>query len=208
MMSESLAGNLLVASTITADPIVNRSVCLLVHDDAETAIGVMLNRPMQPSPEQLLAMFADGSTGRSNRIASELPASNRESSDAPAEAHAGMLHFGGPLSGPIVAIHTSSEHAEVETGSGIYVAAQKQHLEHLLRHHSSPFRLIVGHLGWTGEQLRGEIAGGYWHLLPATADLVFSAEGDLWPRLIRRATSATVAGWLGTPDVAEACELN
>ncbi len=212
-MSESLAGNLLVASSITEDPVVNRSVCLLVHDDAESAIGVMINRPMQPSPQQLLAMFNEPPESPANRIAAESEElaleerSGDEAGESPGPREE-MLHFGGPLSGPIVAIHTSSEHAEAETGPGIYVAAQKQHLEHLVRHHPVPYRLIVGHLGWSHEQLRDEISQGYWHLLPASADLIFAAEGDLWPQLIRRATASTVAGWLQTPDVPGAGELN
>ncbi len=266
-MSESLAGKLLVASTVSEDPIVNRSVCLLVHDDADSAIGVMLNRPMRPSPEQLLSMlgspearsddehpfddehgfggehgFADehafggkpGSGGESdgpplddvaasegahpsrpasgvNRIQGVSP-NGSEAGDpgsSGADPHrGGTLHFGGPLSGPIVAIHTSSEYAEAETGRGIYVAAQKQHLEELVRRHPVPYRLIVGHLGWSSDQLREEIANGFWHVLPATAEMIFAGEGDLWPRLIRRATAGSVSSWIGTPDVVGAAELN
>lgn len=278
-MSESLAGKLLVASTVSEDPIVNRSVCLLVHDDDESAIGVMLNRPMRPSPEQLLAIFQspepesdpepgperendspggesespggesfgpgdlasgdnpsgdqDETDGRNktggdksqtgggprgkHRIRSIRPKASAESprsesprsdSPGPGPVRPGTLHFGGPLSGPIVAIHTSSEYAEAETGRGIYVAAQKQHLEDLVRRHPVPYRLIVGHLGWTSDQLREEIANGFWHVLPATAETIFAGEGDLWPRLIRRATAGSVCSWIGTPDVVGAAELN
>ena len=242
-MTQSLAGNLLVASTTVEDPIVNRSVCLLVHDDSETAIGVMLNRPMRPSPQQLLSMLgeSDGKCAESpggrrpcvgRGLQAELvgPESDNGKAaappglagiglpggdvgkaaggDSPITPASGSLHFGGPLSGPVVAIHASSEYAEAETGPGIYVAAQKHHLEYLVRHHPVPYRLIVGHLGWTGEQLRTEISRGLWHVLPATPDLVFAAEGDLWPRLIRRATAASLADWLGTPDVPDAAALN
>ena len=242
-MTQSLAGNLLVASTTVEDPIVNRSVCLLVHEDTETAIGVMLNRPMRPSPQQLLSMLgaSDDNRGESpgdrqqpadrgihvqlvgpepdsgkappppSLACAGLPAGSNSTptgADSPPTATSGALHFGGPLSGPVVAIHASSEYAEAETGPGIYVAAQKHHLEYLVRHHPVPYRLIVGHLGWTGDQLRQEISRGLWHVLPATPDLVFAAEGDLWPRLIRRATGASLADWLGTTDVADAAALN
>ena len=255
LMSESLAGNLLVASTVSEDPIVNRSVCLLVHDDADSSIGVMLNRPMRPSPEQLLSMLRSsdaqsggehdfggehgfdeksdgiqpddiqvggvaagdgGLSGKSasggNRIKGVSPKGSEAVSDSGPSGvdphRSGTLHFGGPLSGPIVAIHTSSEYAEAETGRGVYFAAQKQHLEELVRRHPVPYRLIVGHLGWTSDQLREEIANGFWHVLPATAEMIFAGEGDLWPRLIRRATSGSVCSWIGTPDVVGAAELN
>lgn len=242
-MTQSLAGNLLVASTTVEDPIVNRGVCLLVHDDTETAIGVMLNRPMRPSPQQLLSMLGESDGKRAESPGGRHPSADRglhaelvgpeadngkaavppglagvglpggsgalpTGGDSPATTATGALHFGGPLSGPVVAIHASSEYAEAETGPGIYVAAQKHHLEYLVRHHPVPYRLIVGHLGWTGDQLRSEISRGLWHVLPATPELVFAAEGDLWPQLIRRATASTLADWLGTTDVPDAAELN
>jgi putative transcriptional regulator len=119
-----------------------------------------------------------------------------------------MLHFGGPLSGPVVAIHQHSQYAEAETGDGIYVAAQKQHLEDLARQQPGPYRLIVGHLGWEFEQLETEIETGIWHVLPATTDSVFSSANEMWPRLIRRATSSSMARWLGIPDLVAAGELN
>jgi putative transcriptional regulator len=119
-----------------------------------------------------------------------------------------MLHFGGPLSGPVVAIHQNSQYAEAETGDGIYVAAQKQHLEDLVRRRPGPYRLIVGHLGWESGQLEAEIEAGIWHVLPATTDAVFSSANQMWPRLIRRATSSSMARWLGIPDLVAAGELN
>lgn len=212
-MTESLAGNLLVASTITDNPIVQRSVCLLVHHGEDGAIGVMLNRPLQPNPQQLLTLFADQEDQPVNRLPSELAAEEKPETSEAAEAAApdhggGFLHFGGPLSGPVVAIHASSEHAEAETGPGIYVAAQKQHLEHLVRHRTSPYRLIVGHLGWSAEQLREEIARGYWHVLPATADVVFAGHEEMWARLIRRGTASSLASWIGTDDDPDAAALN
>ena len=66
-----------------------------------------------------------------------------------------MIHFGGPQSGPVVAIHQESEFAEAETGTGIYVAAQKHHLENLVRRDQVRYRLIVGHLGWKSENAGG-----------------------------------------------------
>ena len=119
-----------------------------------------------------------------------------------------MIHFGGPLSGPVLAIHQESQFAEAETGKGIYFAAQKQHLEDLFRQDTVPYRLIVGHLGWQTEQIENEIDAGIWHTLPATAESVFSPAADMWPQLIRRATSNSLAKWIGVPDHVRACELN
>src|SRR5690606_4709144 len=77
-----------------------------------------------------------------------------------ASGGAGLVHFGGPLSGPVVAVHDSPALAEVETGHGVYVAAQKDHLEALVRECPSDYRLITGHAAWSAEQLANEFDAG------------------------------------------------
>lgn len=221
-MKDNLTGNLLVASSIASDPMYAGAVCLVVHQDESNAIGVFVNRPMQPSPEALLQMLGSAGAGLE-------PATEAGGAGAPAEGSVnrvgghfepsptkpgpqpptlGMLHFGGPRSGPVVAIHQTSQYAEAETGPGIYVAATKEHLQDLVREHPAPYRLIVGHLGWETPELQQEIDGGLWHTIPATAETVFSSTNDMWPRLIRRATSNSVARWIGVPNVYGAGELN
>ena len=240
-MYEPLVGKLLIASSAIEDPIYNRGVCLVVHEDEERTIGVMLNRPMQPSPETLLKMMghseesplvedssaSDGTDEQSpsteydtsppaesdpppavNRLGAAIPSEEDEKMVIEASGSLGLVHFGGPLSGPVVAVHGSSDLAEAETGQGIYVAAQKQNLENLVRDKPTPYRLIVGHLGWAPDQLAGEIDAGCWHLVPATADVVFDSDGDMWARLVRRATAHSVARWIGTADVPGADRLN
>ena len=217
-MIESFTGNLLVASSLITDPVYAGGVCLIVHQDETNVVGVMLNRPMKPSPEAIAAMLGEADPAPTgNRIASltEPPPSEDLETDPSAQTPSldhpipwGMLHFGGPLSGPVVAIHQNSQYAEAETGAGIYVAAQKQHLEDLVRRRPGPYRLIVGHLGWEFEQLQTEIESGIWHVLPATTDAVFSSATEMWPRLIRRATSSSMARWLEIPDLVGAGELN
>ena len=213
LSESSFTGNLLVASSLVTEPIYAGGVCLIVHQDSEHVIGVMLNRPMKPSAEMLMAMLG-------GKSAAQPPADNRlgtpESTEAPQSEFQGdvgagglgLVHFGGPLSGPVVAIHQNSQFAEAETGSGIYMAAQKQHLEDLVRRKPGPYRLIIGHLGWEIEQLQGEVEAGIWHLVPATVESVFASAGQMWPGLIRRATSRSMARWMGTADVIEAAELN
>lgn len=119
------------------------------------------------------------------------------------------LYFGGPLSGPVVAIHGTAELAEAEAGNGIFMAAQRDHLEALLRtEQAHPYRLIVGHLGWAQTQLNQEITEGVWHRMPATADILWTDDGFLWPALIRRATSQSVSRWIGVKHDANAHRFN
>lgn len=207
-MKDLLTGNLLVASSLVTDPIYASGVCLVVHQDDGQVMGVMLNRPLKPSPEALLALLNQSPTSApANRLAEdESPADQNPTA---ASSPLGVLHFGGPLSGPVVAIHQQSQLGEVETATGIYVAAERQHLENLVRNQQhGPYRLIVGHLGWEVDQLQGEINAGIWHVVPATAEVVFAGAAEMWPNLIRRATSHSLARWMGVPDVIGAAELN
>jgi putative transcriptional regulator len=245
--ADSMIGKLLVASTTLQDPILGRSVCLVVHQDTENVFAVLLNRPMTPPPG-LAKMFHAGEPDKiagpagGNRfrkavfdhpnpfppnlsgadsnaatppddadLAAENPtdwATEAKGSDellaaqtaAEASQSLGVIHFGGPLSGPVVAVHNSSEHAEAQAGRGVYVAAQRDLLENLVKRKPGSFRLIVGHLGWTREQLRAEREAGYWHMIDATDEDVFIGDQDLWPSVIRRATTASVSTWLGLGD--------
>ncbi|WP_153556637.1 YqgE/AlgH family protein [Roseimaritima sediminicola] len=180
-MTQSLTGNLLVASTELDGEVFARSVCLVVHHDDDGAIGLMLNRPLHPQPAELLSLLGS------------------EHSRVPAAAE-GTVHFGGPLSGPVVALHALPALAESETSSGIYVAAQKDHLEKLM-HQAAPMRLIVGHAGWASGQLEAEIAEGSWHVTPASPEIIFSPDEAMWARSIRHASGRTLARWVGARPV-------
>ena len=283
--SSSFVGKLLVASSITEDPVLSRSVSLVVHQDAEHVIAVMLNRPMNPNPAALMQMLknssdldsaeadsGDATLGEEVLDEDDLPSfedveewmeheMSFEEADFPSDeldedlevpfgdeypsmdedagieksesekvgdsdsrighlaAHAhqtasdvapavGQVHFGGPLSGPVVAVHGLSEFAEAQTGEGVYVAAQRQLLESLVRQKPGPFRLIVGHLGWSVAQFAAEMEAGHWHVIDATSQAVLEEDSQMWPRLIRRATSSSVARWVGVSDNPEAAMLN
>lgn len=189
--TESFAGKLLVASTILDSPFFERSVCLVVQHDEDGTIGLVLNRPLAPQPNELLAMLSDDSGDRL----------------APSMSGA-MVHFGGPLSGPVVALHSAPILAEAETAEGVYVAAQKDHLQQLLGTTDSPYRLLVGHAGWSLGQLENEIAQGHWHVMPASSEAVFSPDESMWPSLIRRACGHSVARWINASHVPPVPELN
>jgi len=255
-MTDSLAGNLLIASTLVPDSVFSRSVCLIVHHDENGAIGVMLNRPISPPPPELIRMLIGGPDESGDHDATQSLLTGPESPAAcgakgPASSHGksrlpktdsapdigvlrpsspsgndeggsglipvreaagehygpvagqpsgALVHFGGPVSGPVVAVHGHQEFAEAEAGNGVYMAAQKEHLEQLVKSGAGDFRLIVGHSAWSAEQLAQEFSAGYWHILPATSETALPVRIDLWPYLIRRATGASIASWVGARD--------
>lgn len=225
-MTQSLVGNLLVASTLVTDSVFTRGVCLMMHHDENGAIAVMLNRPIWPPPAELIKMIVgtendsqDGpessagappasSASSTNRIQSLIEAAPTPAQTPAPPSPSSLIHFGGPLSGPVLAIHGNMALAEAQTGAGIYVAAQKEHLEQLVREKPGNYRLIIGHAAWASGQLDQEIEAGVWHVLPATAEMVLGVEADLWPLLIRRATGSTLARLVGAPDNPVATALN
>ena len=216
-MNESYIGQLLVASSTVTDPMFANGVCLIVHDDETRVIGVMLNRPIEPNSEALETILGETNPKHPEPSQPRFSVENKKPQKSEIDPHLSSpilpigprsLHIGGPLSGPIVALHQIRDYAEAETGEGIYVAAQKHHLVDLIRDQDEPCRLIVGHLGWDPEELDAEISNGTWHVVPASVDDVFSPANDMWPSIIRRATNSSLAKWIGLPDANAAGELN
>lgn len=191
-MIPSYTGHLLVASPRLEDPIFGRSVCLIMHHDPSGAIGVLLNRPLRTptqlwAPPQLWALL-EAEENRS-RLLSE-PKSAR------------CVHFGGPLSGPVVAVHSNRKFAEAETADGVYIAAQQGYLQKLIQCEATaaPVRLIIGHAGWRQGKLEEEIESGLWYPLPATAERVFESDESMWPQLVRKGLGHALSRWIGVDD--------
>jgi putative transcriptional regulator len=82
-----------------------------------------------------------------------------------------------------MAVHTNEDLAEMEILPGLYFAAQREHLEELLRRRGQPVRLFVGHSGWGGGQLENELKEGAWLTTPATLDAVFGEDAELWKKV-------------------------
>ncbi len=160
---KSLSGQLLVATPRLPDENFYRSVVLVIEHNENGALGVVLNRLADRSVEDLW----------------------REVSDVECRGHR-PLNLGGPVSGPLMAIHTDSESAELEIIPGLYLAAQKANLDHLVQQESHRCRIFLGHSGWGGGQLEEELKQGAWHVTPATLETIFHAEDDLWETVAKR----------------------
>lgn len=159
----SLQGHFLVASPHLRDPNFVGTVVLMVRHDENGALGVVLNRPAEKSLADLW------------QSVSETPCLNQ-----------GAVHLGGPVPGPLMAIHTREGLADVEICPGIYFAAEKDKLESLMEQPQDRLRVFVGHSGWAGGQLEGELKEGAWLTAPATLDLVFYDDADLWHKVTRQ----------------------
>ena len=96
----NLQGYLLAASPYLDCPDFEESVILVLEHNPEGAIGIQVNRPAGDPEIQAWKVVAEHTGGRNARVG-----------------------VGGPESGPVVALHTSKRHADVELVNGLYVAA-------------------------------------------------------------------------------------
>jgi putative transcriptional regulator len=158
-MTDSLTGRLLIASPHLMDPNFARSVILLVHHGEQGTLGLILNRPTDSRIDDFWHNI------------SELPCISSE-----------VLHVGGPVAGPLTALHTMPNVGNVEVLPGLFFASQREILEKLVSQKKYAYRLFIGHSGWDEGQLPHEMDEGSWLMKPATSEDVFGDETEVWRR--------------------------
>jgi putative transcriptional regulator len=156
----STQGQFLVASPYLGDPNFNRSVVLMITHHDEGALGLVLNRPMNNTVRDIL------------RLAGETECDCVD-----------PIYYGGPVQGPLVAVHTLAEQSEAEIVPGVYFSAHKDHIRAVVDG-GHRFRLFSGYSGWGEGQLDGELDVGGWLTTPATAELIFLSHDEQWQRLM------------------------
>ncbi len=155
----SLEGFLLIASPRLPDPNFCRTVVLIIQHDHQGAFGLILNRPTDNTVEEIWEMIG------------EQPCDNHQ-----------PINLGGPVGGPLLALHNDLEVSEREILPGVHFATHKDHLNHLVADEMHQFRIFTGYSGWGAGQLEGELKVGGWMKLPANADYIFSDAEDMWKR--------------------------
>ena len=174
--SMQLSGKLLIASPDWDDSMFSRSVCLIVHQGSEGAVGMVLNRVLDTDLDNLWKQLA-GTEAR-NKSA--------------------RVHFGGPMSGPVVAVHDQVELSEFDSGGGVYLAAQVSNLKQLVSTETChDVRIIVGQASWQAGDLEQEIIDGKWLAVPIERELVFAPEDEMWGRGMRTFGNYFVAAVTG-----------
>lgn len=160
-----LQGRLLIASAHLLDPNFAQSVVLVVEHSAEGAFGVVLNRP---TPETVGSLWTN-----MRGLAS--------TSNAP-------VHAGGPVPGPLVALHAHAPLGDVEVVPGLWATLPAERIDRLVECDPTPLRVYAGYSGWGAGQLETELQRGAWLLADATALDPFHTESlAFWQEAIRRA---------------------
>lgn len=179
-------GKLLIATPSLLDPNFRQSVVLLVQgSDEDGVLGLVLNRVSDKPIRELWESVFHQSCA----------------TDA-------CLHLGGPVFGPLFALHTSREMDDLEIVPGLYFATTKETLDRLVDDVYGDFRFFVGNAGWGEGQLAREIKEGSWYLAEATPELIFSDETEIWRNLIEEIGRSILGEILHTDRIPDDPSLN
>ncbi len=156
-------GRLLVATELVGGDVFAQTVVLLLHYEEAGAMGLVVNRPTEVRPEELLP-DADAILG-----------------------YDGTLYWGGP-----VQMHSLRALLRTDTPfEGADVIVDSVHgvpFDDALKEAASDpasVRFYIGYAGWSAGQLDHELARGSWHVLPASDEIVFAYDPELlWKRLL------------------------
>lgn len=163
MADKSLAGHFLVASRYLRDPNFAQSVVLMIHHDHQGAMGVVINRPSDKSVREVWELIGNDPCDRDDRI-----------------------YVGGPVPGPLIALHSSQAFSDHEVVPGLYFSTHRDALDLIVRKQSVPLRLCSGNAGWSSGQLEGELEAGGWLFTKATVDDVFADHESIWKKVTQR----------------------
>jgi putative transcriptional regulator len=170
---KSLQGHLLVASPKLVDPNFFHTVVLLVQHNQDGALGLVLNRPLQTTVQEMWE---------------EVGESDCEI-DQP-------LHQGGPCEGPLMVVHGKHSSAEIEVSEGVYFCTSRERIEALIGlggddSDGKAIKFFVGYAGWTAGQLEAELEEESWLTLNANPQAVFQGDEHLWSDLVRALSRAS-----------------
>jgi putative transcriptional regulator len=158
-----LRGHLLIAAPRLVDPNFRRTVVLIILHDEQGAFGVVLNRPADSTLAELWEALGEPPCDRQQPV-----------------------FVGGPVAGPVLALHSRAEDSEREVVPGVHFSAHKEQLDRIVRQTETPFLILTGYSGWGAGQLERELQDGGWMTLPATAADVFGDPEQLWAQAIQR----------------------
>lgn len=179
---ETLLGRLLVATPAIEDGPFWRSVVFVLDHDADGALGVIVNRPLDAEVEDVLPQWTDHV-------------------DAPV-----CLFDGGPVSEDVaLAVALLGDGPAVEPPAGWQAMSGRIGLIDLAgpipaAGQLAGMRVFAGYAGWGPGQLETEIADDAWVVLEARdADLVSPQPLNLWHDVMRR-QSDDLRFWSTLPD--------
>lgn len=178
---DSLHGQLLIASPHLPDPNFYRSVVLIVEHQDEGALGLILNRVGTTRLEEVWQSACNSECSIQDQ-----------------------LRVGGPVEGPLMALHSEATLEGHEVVPGVYFSTERNVLESLVAREDSLCRIFSGYSGWGSGQLDQEMRVGGWLTMPACFDHVFDVEEDsLWQKVMNSIGEEITRTTLGIRHIPE-----
>lgn len=155
-------GSLLVASPALFDTPFQKAVVLILQSNQNGTFGVVLNRPADEKIKFAWHEMTGSNDGDGNIVQ------------------------GGPIGGPVFAIHQHHSIAEMEMPGGIFVTAQSDKFQELVEQADSRYRIVFGVAGWQQSQLVDELDLGLWYSIDGDAEQIFDDPDWMWEKSLRR----------------------
>lgn len=159
-MTQSLRHHFLIAMPALADGNFAGSVTYLCQHDADGALGIVINQPMELDVKSLLAQVIDTSEIRDGSKGLATP----------------VLRGGpvSPQSGFILHSTFAALDVSLDLGHGISFTTAKDMLSAIGRGEGPEHWLVaLGYAGWGPGQLESEIAENAWLVCPASLEVLF-----------------------------------
>jgi len=171
--TQSLAGQLLIASPDIGDPRFAHTVILMVKHDKDGALGIIINRPVG---EKSIASLLEGPGEDVSGIEGTL-----------------SVFAGGPVQPELGFVVHSAEYRRdetIEVDEHVAMTASRQILRDI-GHHRGPEKTLfaLGYAGWGPGQLENELARHDWFTAPEEPKLTFDDDrANLWEDAMARRT--------------------
>jgi putative transcriptional regulator len=164
-MELQLCPGFLIAMPQLTDPNFARSVVLMIHHNAEGAMGLVVNR----RTDVLLAGFC---------AQHQLPYTGPEDQ---------YLFFGGPceLQRGFLLHQEPNAGRSVQVAPGLYLSTDTSSVKGILERGRTPYRFLLGYAGWGSDQLERELGQGAWLTSEAKGSRVFENDvEEIWGRAL------------------------
>jgi putative transcriptional regulator len=182
---KSFQGHFLVASPHLHDENFVKTVILLVQHTDEGAFGVVINRPTSKTVGELWDEVGEAECDSRRPV-----------------------YLGGPVPGPLLAVHTDRSLAEIDAMPEVFMAVKKEDLDELVRQQTHRYKVFIGHAGWSAGQLETELEEGAWFTAPATVETIFHDGDDLWERVSKRVGESVLESALHLTNLPEDPSMN
>jgi putative transcriptional regulator len=159
----NLAGDLIIATPQLDQTQFSQAVVLIVQQNETGTFGVMLNRPANEQVKRLWRTISGHTNARAER----------------------NISLGGPLSGPVFALHQDIACSEQKVECGLYFATTPQNLKKLVAESTLPYKIFFGAVAWQNGQLEKEIDSGVWFSCVGSKELIFADSEFQWELAVR-----------------------